>query len=314
MMVTTMNAISVKHLTKIYGSGKQQVHALNDVSFEVPKGSIFGFIGPNGAGKSTTIGIILQFLYQDQGEVFLFDEPVTQQNLQGFKKKIVFIPDADLPGIPGIKFLKHTGYYYGHQGKQLLEVIRTVTDLTDTRSFIGRNTKKLSKGQKTRIKIANALIGSPSLIIADEPTSGLDPVARRQFLNLISQLNKEQNTSIFFSNHVIGEVEKICDQVAILSKGKIVANGSISSIIHSLPVKNRFSIVAQKISVDELQSLPYVKAVEQKSPSEFIIETTQNNNGVPEFVKELVQRPIILESFSRENINLEDIFLSVINN
>ena len=157
-----MNAISVKHLTKIYGSGKQQVHALNDVSFEVPKGSIFGFIGPNGAGKSTTIGIILQFLYQDKGDVYLFDEPVTQQNLQGFKKQIGFIPDADLPGIPGIKFLKHTGYYYGLQGKQLLEVIRTVTDLTDTRSFIGRNTKKLSNGQKTRIKIANALFGSPS--------------------------------------------------------------------------------------------------------------------------------------------------------
>ena len=131
---------------------------------------------------------------------------------------------------------------------------------------------------------------------------------------MITQLNKDQGTSIFFSNHVIGEVEKICDEVTILSKGKIVASGSISSIIHSLPVKNRFNIVIQKITATELQSLPYVKSVEQKSPNEFIIETTQNNTGVPEFVKELVQRPITLESFSRENINLEDIFLSVINN
>lgn len=308
-----MNAISVKHLSKMYGSGKQQVLALQDVSFDVPQGSIFGFIGPNGAGKSTTIGIILQFLYQNSGEVYLFDEPVTKQNLPAFKKQIGFIPDSDLPTMAGIKFLKHTGYYHGLQGKQLRDVLRSITELTDTRSFIGRNTKKLSKGQKSRIKIANALIGSPSLIIADEPTSGLDPVSRRQFLNLITQLNKDQGTSIFFSNHVIGEVEKIADHVVILSKGKIVANGSIDSIIHSLPVKNKFNIVIQNISLQELESLSYVKSVEQKSHSEFIIEVSQNNTGVPEFLKELTQKPVVLESFSRENINLEDIFLSVVN-
>lgn len=308
-----MDAISVKHLSKIYGSGKQQIQALQDVSFEVPQGSIYGFIGPNGAGKSTTIGIILQFLRQNSGEVYLLDELVNDQNLPIIKKQIGFIPDADLPTITALKFLKHTGCYHGLHGKQLRDVLRSVTELTDTRSFIGRNTKKLSKGQKTRIKIANALIGSPSLIIADEPTSGLDPVARRGFLNLITELNKNNGTSIFFSNHVIGEVEKICDQVAIISKGQIVANGSIDAIIHSLPVKNRFNIVVKNISLNELGSLSYVKSVEQKSPSEYIIEVSQNNTGVPEFIRELVQKPVVLESFTRENINLEDIFLSVVN-
>lgn len=308
-----MNAISVQNLSKKYGNGSKAVQALDDVSFDVPEKSIYGFIGPNGAGKSTTIGIILQFLFQDSGKVFLFDEEVDQKNLSILKQKIGFIPDADLPNITGIKFLKHTAYYHGLQGSSLKEHLRNLLDLTESRSFIGRNTKKLSKGQKSRIKIANALIGDPSLIIADEPTAGLDPVARRQFLSMISRL-RDDGVSIFFSNHIIGEVEKICDQVAMLSKGHIVANGSIDKIIHSLPVKNRFNVVVQNISQEELRKLPNVKNVEQRSNFEFIVETIDSNSGVPEFIKELVQKPVIFESVSRENINLEDIFLSVVNN
>ena len=307
-----MNAISVENLSKTYGKGSSKVLALQDVSFEVPQGGIYGFIGPNGAGKSTTIGIILQFLYQDSGKIYLFDEEINKHNLPYLKKHIGFIPDADLPSLTGVKFLKHTAYYHGYQGKKLRDTLRQVIDITDTRSFIGRNTKKLSKGQKTRIKIANALIGEPSLIIADEPTSGLDPIARREFLSLISQLSHKNGTSIFFSNHVIGEVEKICDQVAILSNGHIVANGTIEQIIHKLPVKNRFTVVVNNITLDELNTLANIKSIEQTRRNEFIIEITESNGGVPAFLKELVQKPVVLESFSRENINLEDVFLSVI--
>ena len=197
-----MNAISVQNLSKKYGRGSKAVQALDDVSFDVPEKSIYGFIGPNGAGKSTTIGILLQFLYQDSGKVFLFDQEVNNKNLPFLKQKIGLIPDADLPNITGIKFLKHTAFYHGLQGNKLKEHLRYLIDLTDSRSFIGRNTKKLSKGQKSRIKIANSLIGEPSLIIADEPTAGLDPLARMQFLSLISRL-RDSGVSIFFSNHII---------------------------------------------------------------------------------------------------------------
>lgn len=309
-----MNVITVEHLSKTYSTGKKKVLALDDVSFTVPEKSIYGFIGPNGAGKSTTIGIILQFLKQDQGNVQLFDQPITEKSLPFLKQFIGFIPDADLPSLPGYKFLSHTGYYFDLRGMRLREKLREVIDLTETRSFILRNTKKLSKGQKSRIKIANALIGNPSLIIADEPTSGLDPLARRQFLDLISRLRAQTGTTIFFSNHVIGEVEKICDQVAILSKGKIVANGSITSIIDRLPVKNRFLVNVQNISIEELQSLPGVISVEQKSPFEFSVEIANNRNQTPAFLKELVNRTVVLDSFTRENINLEEVFLSIVDN
>ena len=307
-----MNVISVENVTKNYGKGPNLIKALNKISFQVPEGSIYGFIGPNGAGKSTTIGIILQFLFQEAGKVRLFDQDVNNKSFPYLKKQIGFIPDAELPRIPGVKILKHTGYYHNLQGKRLRDTLIEVTEITGTRSFIKRNTKKLSKGQKSRIKIANALIGNPALLIADEPTSGLDPVARRQFLNLISQLREEKGTTVFFSNHVIGEVEKICDKVAIISNGNIVANGTISSIIKRLPVKHRYNIIVQNCSLEELNQLPGIKNIEQKSQTEFVIETNDTNIEVPEFIKKLVHKKIILDSFVRENINLEDVFLSIV--
>lgn len=309
-----MNAITVEHLSKTYGKGKKEVKALEDISFTVPEKSIYGFIGPNGAGKSTTIGIILQFLNQDKGNVHLFDQEVTENSLAFLKKFIGFIPDADLPLLPGYKFLTHTGYYHDLRGSRLREKLHEVIEITDSRSFVLRNTKKLSKGQKSRIKIANALIGEPALIIADEPTAGLDPLARRQFLDLITKLKTQKGTTIFFSNHVIGEVEKICDHVTILSKGKIVANGTIADIINSLPVKNRFLVNLQNCSVEELRSLPGVVAVTQKSPFEFSVEISNNAGQTPEFLKELVKRPVIIDSFTKEIINLEEVFLSIVDN
>ncbi len=307
-----MNVISVENVTKSYGKGPNLIQALKNISFDVPEGSIYGFIGPNGAGKSTTIGIILQFLFQDTGEIKLFDQDVTNKSFPYLKKQIGFIPDADLPRIPGVKILKHAGYYHNLQGKRLKDTLKSITELTGTRSFISRNTKKLSKGQKSKIKIANALIGDPNLLIADEPTSGLDPVARRQFLNLISQLRKEKGMTVFFSNHVIGEVEKICDKVAIISNGTMVANGTISSIIQGLPVKHRYNIVVQNSSLEELNQLPGIKNIEQKSKTEFMIETNDKEIIIPEFIKELIHKSVILDSFMRENINLEDVFLSMV--
>ena len=160
-----MNVIEVKNLSKTYNSSKQKVKALDSISFTVEKGSIFGFIGPNGAGKSTTIGILLQFLYQDSGEVKLFGQPVTRENIGSLKRRIGLIPDADLPSMQAYQFLKQTARHYEYSGKDLKKKIKEVVILTDSKSFIGRNTKRLSKGQKTKIKIANALLNQLLVLI-----------------------------------------------------------------------------------------------------------------------------------------------------
>jgi ABC-2 type transport system ATP-binding protein len=307
-----LEAITVQNLKKTYRTRNSEVLALDGITFSVPRGSIFGFLGPNGAGKSTTIGIMLQFLRQDAGEVFIFDQNV-KNNLTQLKADLGFIPDADLPNISGLTLLKHTGKYHGLRGQQLRQKINEIVKLTESRPFVTRNTKKLSKGQKSRIKIANSLISDPELIIADEPTSGLDPVARRQYLQLISNLAKNEGKTIFFSNHVIGEVEKICDKLVILSKGKIITQGSIQDILKLLPVSNRYIITVEKVLREELLNLSQVKNVEALTGNRYVIETEEENDNTPIFIKELINdSKSVVHSFSRDNVNLEDIFFQVI--
>lgn len=302
-----MSVITVRDLRKSY----KTVEALQGISFEVPRGSIYGFLGPNGAGKSTTISILLQFLHQDSGEVLLFGENV-KQNINHLKRRIGFIPDADLPNLSGLRLLKHTGRYYGLSGQQLRRKIIQVVKDTDAKSFVGRSSRQLSKGQKTRIKVANALMTDPDLLIADEPTSGLDPIARRQFLELVSDLAHNQGKTVFLSSHVIGEVEKICDHLLILAKGQVVAQGNFTDILKLLPSSHRFVVMAEGVSKTYLESLPNVESVEELSNSRFALETN-NGSHTPQFIKALVNNPdVVLHQYSRDNITLEDLFFQVI--
>ncbi|MHA2366017.1 MAG: ATP-binding cassette domain-containing protein [Candidatus Hodarchaeales archaeon] len=300
-----MNVISVNNLSKSYGP----ILALKGISFNVPKGSIFGFLGPNGAGKTTTIGILMQFLHQDSGEVQIFGEDI-QTNT---KQRIGYIPDADLPEIKGLQLLKHSGRYYGLNGQSLKKRINEIIKITDSDSFIKRNTKNLSKGQKARIKIANALMGDPELLIADEPTAGLDPVSRRHFLDLIKHLVHKQNKTIFLSSHVISEVEKVCTDLLILSKGTITVQGTIDDIMGHLPVSNRYLVAIDGVTTKILSNLSGVVEVEEELKGKYVIMTDNGGNTNPEFIKEIINSNYKLNYFSRDKVTLEDIFFKVVN-
>ncbi|MCY3414553.1 MAG: ABC transporter ATP-binding protein [Candidatus Heimdallarchaeota archaeon] len=303
-----MSVISVEGVSKSY----KQVIALDNISFEVEENTIFGFLGPNGAGKSTTIAILNQLLYADSGKVMIFGE-----NIKGnteIKQRIGLIPDADLPRISGVKLLKHTARYHGYQGQTLRQQVSDIVKLTETRDFVSRNTSTLSKGQKTRIKIANALISNPDLIIADEPTSGLDPVARKQFHDITRSLVKDQGKSVFFSSHVIGEVEKLCDQILILNKGKVITQGTLSNIHTFLPGSNSFSLNASGLLIDDLQNLPGVSEVQKIMDDRFTVYTSNSGNSTPGFLKAIIDNPgVIIHSFMRERMDLERVFLDAIN-
>ncbi len=302
-----MPAIEVENVSKSYGS----VHALDDISFKVKRNTIFGFLGPNGAGKSTTIGILLQFLKQDRGTVRIFDEDVTHN--AALKSRLSIIPDADLPRISGLKLIRHTARYYGHQGQQLREQLNRIVNQVGIREFVGRNTKTLSKGQKTKIKIANALISDPELIIADEPTSGLDPMARTDFLRLVDRLVNEEDKTFFFSSHVIGEVEKIADELVILNRGKVVANGTLAQIGQLIPTPNAYQISGDGLSLSLLESLEGITDVEVISDERFVVQTSEPQNS-PQFLMALLQHPdVLLHSFTRESMNLEKIFMHSVN-
>ncbi len=303
-----MSVIEVSNLSKSFGS----VQALDNISFDVKEGSIIGFLGPNGSGKTTTIKIMMQLLHQDSGTVKIFGDDVSK-NLQEIKSKIGIIPDADLPKVKGHTILKHTGRYAGLQGQALDKRIQETISIVGGKSFYKRKTQTFSKGQRQRIKIANALMTDPPLIIADEPTAGLDPVSRRQFLKLVENLSAEGKT-IFFSNHVISEIEKSCDELIILSEGKIVSQGTIKSILSSIPITNTYNLYLEGIGEDDLKELPGVETVEKLKNEQIIIKTSGGAN-TPEFLKVLVNNPDVkITSFSKGQLDLENIFLKVVEN
>lgn len=305
-----MKIIEVQHLSKSYGT----IQALRDISFTIEKGSITGFLGPNGAGKTTTIGIMMQFIRQDSGEVKIFNQDVTQG--VEIKRRIGLIPDANLPNLKVDTLLKHTGIQFGMSGSVLANRINEVIKLVGAASFRHRKTKTLSKGQKQRVKIANALLNDPELIIADEPTAGLDPVSRQTLLQLFRMLSREENKTIFFSNHIISEVEKVSDHIIMLNHGKIVAQGALDHIIASMPITNSYTIEGQNLSVKQLESIEGISYVEEIRTNRYQIQTKEELvSQTPGFLRELVNSDeYIITEFKKTSLELEDVFKEVIGN
>ena len=215
-------SINIKNVNKFYG--KQQ--ALTDVSFSLNKGEIVGFLGPNGAGKSTLMKIITCYLEQDSGKVQVCDLDTVEQNLK-VKAKIGYLPEHNpLYTDMYIKeYLTFVGRIYKVQNlnNRITEIIQQ-TGLTDEQS---KKIGELSKGFKQRVGLAAALIHNPEILILDEPTTGLDPNQLVEIRNLIKEVGKDK--TVLLSTHIMQEVDKMCNRVIIINKGKIVDDQLISN-------------------------------------------------------------------------------------
>ena len=215
-------SINIKNVNKFYG--KQQ--ALTDVSFSLNKGEIVGFLGPNGAGKSTLMKIITCYLEQDSGKVQVCDLDTLEQNLK-VKAKIGYLPEHNpLYTDMYIKeYLTFVGRIYKVQNlnNRISEIIQQ-TGLTDEQS---KKIEGLSKGFKQRVGLAAALIHNPEILILDEPTTGLDPNQLVEIRNLIKEVGG--NKTVLLSTHIMQEVDKMCNRVIIINKGKIVDDQLISN-------------------------------------------------------------------------------------
>ena len=217
-----MNALSVKSLSKSFGANK----VIDDISFDVPEGSVFGFIGANGAGKTTTMNMALGFLEPDGGEITVCGERVSYGKTV---RSIGYLPDVPefYNYMRPIEYLTLCGELSGMpkaeiraRGWELLELV----GLTKANRKIGG----FSRGMKQRLGIAQALLGEPKLLICDEPTSALDPMGRKDILDILTALRGR--TTVIFSTHILSDVERICDRVAFLHKGRIVLASAISEL------------------------------------------------------------------------------------
>ncbi|NMB62714.1 MAG: ABC transporter ATP-binding protein [Chloroflexi bacterium] len=205
--------IETNHLTKFYGKSR----GIIDVSFNVEEGEIFGFIGPNGAGKSTTIRLFLSLIYPTSGNASIFGKDCIQYGPE-IRQEIGYLPSEVFyyEGMKVIDLLKYSASFYR---KDCTQRILELSDLMEL--DLKRRIDDLSYGNKKKVGIVQGLLHQPKLIILDEPTAGLDPLMQQKFFNLIKQEN-ERGATIFFSSHILGEVQRLCNRVAIIKEGSII--------------------------------------------------------------------------------------------
>ncbi|MFO7867674.1 MAG: gliding motility-associated ABC transporter ATP-binding subunit GldA [Bacteroidales bacterium] len=215
--------ISVSHLTKKYGTQK----AVDNISFEVQTGEIVGFIGPNGAGKSTTMKVLTGFLSDFEGNVFVDDMEVTQNNI-AIKKKIGYLPEHNPLYVDMYirEYLRFVAKIYGAPHSR--EYISRIISTTGLEKEQHKKIAQLSKGYRQRVGLASVLLHDPDVLILDEPTTGLDPNQIVEIRTIIERIGKEK--TVMLSTHIMQEVEAICSRVIIINNGQIVANNDSQSI------------------------------------------------------------------------------------
>ena len=223
------SAIEIRELTVEFPTRAGTVRALNKINLTVEQGQVFGFLGPNGAGKTTAMHVLLGFLTPTAGEAMLFGCDV-QQSIA--RQKIGYLPERPdiYPFLTGQEYLTMTGRLFLIKRKELSKRIESTLDLVGMTESASRRISTYSRGMMQRICFAQAIINDPDLIILDEPTSGLDPIGKLDIRKIIAALKKRGKT-VFFSSHELSEVELVCDHIAVLAHGEIVANGKSSDIV-----------------------------------------------------------------------------------
>lgn len=231
MDATVQPVVQIRALKKVFRVGfwGRRVTAVDGLSLEVRPGEIFGFLGPNGAGKTTTIKMLMGLIYPSGGTATLFGRPVGDSIA---KSKVGFLPESPYfyDYLTGREFLRFYGHLFGLFGTALDKRIDELLELVGMTHARDLQLRKFSKGMLQRVGIAQALINNPELIILDEPMSGLDPIGRKEVRDLILRL-KETGKTVMFSSHILHDAELLCDRVAMIMKGKLVACGHVSELI-----------------------------------------------------------------------------------
>mgnify|MGYP002624736107 CR=1 FL=1 len=307
--------ISVKHLSKKYGD----FLAVDDLSFEIEDGHIYGFLGPNGAGKSTTLNIMTGCLAATSGEITIDGHDIYEDEKEA-KKLIGYLPE-----IPPLyveqtprEYLKFVAEAKGIQKASIdSEIDRVVTE-THIEEMQNRLIKHLSKGFRQRVGIAQALLGNPSVIILDEPTVGLDPMQIIEIRDLIAELGKKH--TVILSSHILTEIQAICEKVLIIYKGKLVAFDDIENLSKTMHSGSEIEIMtdanaddASKLieNIDSIESYQFKGQVE--GFSSFIISS---NNDKPyeicqELFKSFAYSGMTLVKLNLIQTTLEDIFIEL---
>ncbi|MGE0788974.1 MAG: ABC transporter ATP-binding protein [Sandaracinaceae bacterium] len=291
-----------------------QLHVLNDVSFHVPKGEIFGFIGPNGAGKTTTIRMIATLLEPDRGHVYVdgidcAEEPAAVRRMLGF------MPDSFgvYERVTVREYLEFFAAAHDLPRPSRKKTVDAVMELTELGDLGDRLVRALSKGMKQRLAIARTLLHDPKVLVLDEPANGLDPRARIEMRDLIEELQRLGKT-ILLSSHILTELSDMCTSVAILEKGRLVAAGSVETIGRELtPVRGvRIRLLTPpEDAAAILGRAPAVIEAERDPDGSFELAVEGGDAEVAALVAYCVQSGLSVVRVEPDRNDLERIFLEV---
>ena len=306
--------IKIDHLVKNYGTNC----AVDDISFEVQKGEIVGLLGPNGAGKSTTMNILTGYLSSTSGSVSVAGIDVLDNPIEA-KKHIGYLPEQP-PLYLDMTVEEYLIFNYNLKGCKLnrdkhLEEICEVVKIKDVYRRVIRN---LSKGYRQRVGIAQALIGSPEVIIFDEPTVGLDPKQIIEVRNLLRTLGKSH--TVILSTHILQEVQAVCDRIVIINKGKIVADEKTENITRAVENNRRFNVKIcgpQKEVLAMLRSKPGIVSAEILAQRDgdaysYVIESEVGIDIRKNLFYTLAERNWPLIGMEALGMSLEDIFIAIV--
>jgi ABC-2 type transport system ATP-binding protein len=300
-------AVVIEELIKRYGDAT----ALDGVSLRVPEGSVFGFLGPNGAGKTTTLRILAGLAHPTAGSAHILGHDVTR-DADAVHRVIGYLPDV--PGfykwMTAEDYLALSGRLFGLSGSVLRGRVDTLLDLAGLTGVTTR-VGGYSRGMKQRLGVAQALINAPRVLLLDEPTSALDPIGRREVLEMIGTL--AGSTTVFFSTHILADVERVCDTVAILARGRVVEQAAIDDLKTRHGGAHRVLIeVDEPAGLREaLDGATWAKAVVLDG-RELQVEVTDLEAAFREVPVLVAARGLALRRFEAAEVSLEEVFVDLV--
>lgn len=305
-----MNNIIVKNITKRFDDKL----VLDNISFEIKEGDIFGLIGPNGAGKSTLISIITGLVKSNGGEVSIGGYSMEKEPLKA-KEFIGLVPQelALMETLSAYDNLEYFGAFYGLGGKLLKERIEEallVTGLSEKKKV---KVKKFSGGMKRRLNLAVAIMHRPKILILDEPTVGVDPQSRNCIFEFIKKVNREYGTTVLYTSHYMEEVEHLCNNIFILDEGTEIASGSKTMIKSMANMHGAIKIVLDKWDDEFILKLKALKGVKDCFIKEEVILVYINEEifSLEELLMLCAEEHKKIKSFNIEEASLEEVFLSL---
>ena len=298
--------LSVAKLAKTFVkpfTGKK-VEAVRGVSFEVHRGDIFGFLGPNGAGKTTTIKMLTGLIFPTGGKATILGQEVPSPDAMG---NVGFLPENPYvyPYLTPREFVSLCGRLNGMGGAHLAREVERVIERVGIGYAIDRRVGALSKGMLQRTGLAAAIVHSPELLILDEPMSGLDPVGRKEVRDLIVEEARAGRT-VFFSSHILSDVELLCDHVCILRKGEVVAGGAMKDLLGAGTRRTELTLVdVPDDAVAEL--IPFAESTQRLGKT--LVLDIQGDDAVRKVLERALAGGIRVDSLIPKRESLEDIFV-----